>query len=139
MHFLKAVSRRSELEEQKIKMEIKLGEVKQEPSQPLLARRSSSPRRSKAMRSYSTDDQTRRSDAHLLRVDSVAEFEERYAYLALKGVVGRFTFGSDDGINQWFYGSQEWRHLRSAIIARDLGCDLGIQVTESVGVQPSIT
>lgn len=54
-------------------------------------------------------------------------FEERYHYLALKGVVGSSTFGFDRYINQQFYTSRQWRQVRHHIIARDQGCDLGIE------------
>jgi hypothetical protein len=60
----------------------------------------------------------------LRRIDS---FEERYKYLALRGEVGRSTFGFDRYINQQFYASRQWRHVRHQIIARDNGCDLGIE------------
>lgn len=53
-------------------------------------------------------------------------FEERFEYLKLGGVVGRSTFGYDRYLNQIFYTSREWRHVRRDIIARDNGCDLGI-------------
>ena len=53
-------------------------------------------------------------------------FEERFEYLKLGGVVGRSTFGYDRYLNQIFYTSWEWRHVRRDIIARDNGCDLGI-------------
>lgn len=53
-------------------------------------------------------------------------FEERYEYLRLAGEVGLSTFGFDRPYNQRFYHSFEWRRLRSAIIVRDGGCDLGI-------------
>lgn len=54
-------------------------------------------------------------------------FEERYRYLALRGEVGESTFGFDRYLNQRFYRSSEWRHLRSHVIARDMGCDLGVE------------
>ena len=54
-------------------------------------------------------------------------FEERYRYLALKGKVGENTFGFDRWINQQFYVSREWRHVRSYVINRDEGCDLGVE------------
>lgn len=54
-------------------------------------------------------------------------FEERFRYLSLHGSVGRETFGFDRYVNQAFYTSREWRALRFEIIARDLGCDLGVQ------------
>ena len=53
-------------------------------------------------------------------------FEERYHYLRLQDVVGKATFGFDRLINQRFYHSSEWKKLRSFVISRDNGCDLGI-------------
>lgn len=53
-------------------------------------------------------------------------FEERYKYLVLRGNVGETTFGFDRFLNQQFYRSTEWRHIRHHVIARDLGCDLGV-------------
>ena len=57
----------------------------------------------------------------------LTDFEDRYRYLALRGSVGRATFGFDRHINQQFYRSTEWRHIRHHVIARDLGCDLGVE------------
>lgn len=54
-------------------------------------------------------------------------FEERFHYLDLRGQVGDTTFGFDRWINQAFYRSREWRHIRNHVIARDLGCDLGVE------------
>lgn len=53
-------------------------------------------------------------------------FEERYDYLALRGEVGRATFGFDRWINQRFYRSREWQSVRDQVVLRDEGCDLGI-------------
>lgn len=53
-------------------------------------------------------------------------FKERYEYLKLGGIVGEDTFGFDRYINQQFYRSEEWKSLRDHVIARDLGCDLGV-------------
>ena len=53
-------------------------------------------------------------------------FEERFKYLKLTGSVGETTFGFDRYLNQRFYGSGEWKHIRHSVIARDNGCDLGI-------------
>ena len=64
-----------------------------------------------------------RSYSELRRLET---FEERYRYLALRGQVGEPTFGFDRYINQAFYRSREWRHLRHKIVVRDHGCDLGI-------------
>lgn len=60
-------------------------------------------------------------------------FLERFHYLALRGVVGEATFGFDRHINQRFYRSREWRHLRDEIIIRDEGCDLGVEGHEIHG------
>ena len=54
-------------------------------------------------------------------------FEERFSYLKLGGVVGHETFGFDRYLNQEFYRSQLWKRARTHVIARDLGCDLGIE------------
>lgn len=54
-------------------------------------------------------------------------FSERFRYLSLQGRVGESTFGFDRWINQEFYRSREWRHMRQFVIARDLGCDLGME------------
>lgn len=57
----------------------------------------------------------------------IHDFKERFEYLALHGAVGRDTFGFDRWMNQAFYTSKEWRDLRHVVIARDLGCDLGME------------
>lgn len=57
----------------------------------------------------------------------LTDFEDRYKYLALHGSVGRSTFGFDRYINQQFYTSTQWRQIRHHVIARDLGCDLGVE------------
>lgn len=54
-------------------------------------------------------------------------FDARYDYLALGGSVGQATFGFDRYLNQKFYGSKQWRDIRHAVIARDSGCDLGVE------------
>lgn len=53
-------------------------------------------------------------------------FEERFRYLMLRSQVGLATFGHERHLNQKFYTSRQWRHLRNHIIVRDDGCDLGI-------------
>ena len=65
-----------------------------------------------------------RSYSELRRLST---FEERYHYLELKGRVGESTFGFDRHINQRFYTSRQWRQVRHEVIARDMGCDLGIE------------
>lgn len=60
-------------------------------------------------------------------------FEERYEYLRLGGKVGEETFGFDRYLNQIFYKSKEWRSIRDHIIARDNGCDLGMEGHEISG------
>ncbi len=53
-------------------------------------------------------------------------FDERYNYLKLDGSVGIDTFGFDRYLNQDFYRSILWKNIRNHVIARDMGCDLGI-------------
>ena len=60
-------------------------------------------------------------------------FRERYEYLSLNGDVGKETFGFDRYMNQAFYRSPEWKHVRDIVIARDYGCDLGIEGREIYG------
>lgn len=51
-------------------------------------------------------------------------FEERFLYLKLDGIVGEETFGFDRWLNQRFYTSDRWRHIRNEVIVRDNACDL---------------
>ena len=51
-------------------------------------------------------------------------FKERFEYLSLRGSVGYATFGYERWVNQAFYRSAQWRHIRQQVIARDLACDL---------------
>jgi hypothetical protein len=60
-------------------------------------------------------------------------FEDRYEYLKLGGAVGSSTFGFDRHINQGFYKSTEWKHIRRRAIVRDNGCDLGMPEFEIHG------
>ena len=64
-----------------------------------------------------------RTYSDLMRIHT---FEERFRYLALRGEVGAATFGFDRWINQQFYTSSQWKHVRHQVITRDNGCDLGI-------------
>lgn len=52
------------------------------------------------------------------------DLESRYDYLKLDGIVGDSTFGFDRWMNQQFYRSSEWKHIRSFVLSRDYGCDL---------------
>lgn len=72
-----------------------------------------------------------RSYAELSRLSS---FEERFEYLKLSGTVGESTFGFDRYLNQQFYLSPEWRAIRDRVIARDLGCDLGMEGFDIYGM-----
>ena len=54
-------------------------------------------------------------------------FKERFEYLKLDGYVGQETFGFDRYLNQKFYKSPEWKRIRSKIILRDYGCNLGLK------------
>lgn len=66
----------------------------------------------------------KKSYSELIRISS---FEERLEYLRLHGSVGAETFGFDRYINQRFYLSPEWKDVRSKVIVRDEGCDLGVR------------
>ena len=61
-----------------------------------------------------------------LELIKLETFEERFRYLSLKGSVGRATFGFDRYLNQKFYSSREWKQIRSYVITRDEGKDLGV-------------
>lgn len=54
-------------------------------------------------------------------------FQDRFRYLALNGQVCATTFGGNRWINQGFYQSAQWKQVRQHVIARDLGCDLGVE------------
>ena len=58
---------------------------------------------------------------------------ERYEYLKLDGIVGSETFGSERYLNQLFYRSLEWKKIRSQVITRDNGCELGLDGYEISG------
>ena len=64
----------------------------------------------------------------------LSSFEERFEYLKLSGTVGESTFGFDRYLNQQFYLSPEWRAIRDRVIARDLGCDLGVEGFDIYGM-----
>lgn len=64
---------------------------------------------------------------------SFPTFLERYEYLKLNSRIGDETFGYDRYLNQMFYKSKEWLKVRSDVILRDCGCDLGIKDREILG------
>lgn len=68
-----------------------------------------------------------RTYSELIGIES---FKDRYFYLKLHGQVGEETFGIERWVNQQLYKSQRWRRLRSQIIIRDNGCDLGVDGRE---------
>lgn len=57
----------------------------------------------------------------------LSSFEERFNYLKLHGNVGYETFGFDRYLNQKFYKSAEWKHIRDIVIVRDMGCDMALR------------
>ena len=63
----------------------------------------------------------------------IPTFEGRYEYLKLGGQVGVETFGFDRYLNQAFYKSDEWLSVRDYVIARDNGCNLGVEGYEIYG------
>lgn len=64
---------------------------------------------------------------------TIPNYQGRLNYLKLDGTVGVDTFGFDRVFNQQFYRSQEWKRVRRIVIARDLGCDLGLDDYEIIG------
>lgn len=60
-------------------------------------------------------------------------FEDRYNYLKLNANVAEDTFGFDRWMNQKFYRSIEWKHVRDQVIVRDGGCDLAFPGREIFG------
>jgi len=76
-----------------------------------------------------------RTYSELVKIDDLVG---RYEYLREFGQVGVETFGFDRWLNQQFYTSREWRHVRTHVIARDLGCDLGIEGREIWRNAPTI-
>lgn len=68
-------------------------------------------------------NQLHRSYVELVKLKTL---QERYEYLRLEGCVGAATFGFDRYLNQAFYRSREWREVRTKVILRDEGCDLGV-------------
>jgi hypothetical protein len=64
-----------------------------------------------------------RTYSELMRLET---FEDRFEYLALRGTVGRSTFGFDRWLNQQFYTSRDWKSVRRDVISRDEACDLAV-------------
>lgn len=54
------------------------------------------------------------------------DFERRFNYLKLDGIVAHSTFGGHRYLNQALYQSDEWKRVRREVIIRDNGCDLAI-------------
>lgn len=67
------------------------------------------------------------------KLSVLKSYHERFEYLKLNGSVGKDTFGFDRYLNQKFYSSAEWKRIRDIVIARDNGCDLGIEGYEIYG------
>ena len=63
-----------------------------------------------------------RTYEELMTIDG---FEARYEYLKLEGKPGYPTFGHERWMNQQFYHSVQWKQVRSFVITRDQGFDLG--------------
>lgn len=76
------------------------------------------------------DEGVRRITKNYSELIQLPTFEERFRYLKLQGTVGKETFGFDRYLNQALYCSEEWKRTRNRVIARDNGCDLGIEGRE---------
>lgn len=59
-------------------------------------------------------------------LSQLESLEDRFEYLVLDGEVGYATFGYDRWANQGFYKSREWKQIRSYVITRDEGNDMGV-------------
>lgn len=59
-------------------------------------------------------------------LSQLESLEDRFEYLVLDGEVGYATFGYDRWANQGFYKSREWKQIRSFVITRDGGNDMGV-------------
>ena len=58
----------------------------------------------------------------------IPDYEDRFDYLrqfVLGTSVGDDVFGMMRYLNQCFYASVDWKHIRGEIIIRDNGCDIG--------------
>lgn len=64
---------------------------------------------------------------HYNELLKINDFNGRFDYLKMKGIVADRTFGGHRYLNQMLYNCQEWKTVRRQIIIRDNGCDLGIQ------------
>lgn len=60
-------------------------------------------------------------------------FEERLSYLRVDGPPSEIGFDKLRFLNQKFYQSSTWKRIRSNVISRDLGFDLGIPGREIIG------
>ena len=59
--------------------------------------------------------------------------EDRFEYLRLNGEVGEELFGYARYLNQEFYHGAKWRDVRSKVIIRDRGNDLGVEGWKILG------
>lgn len=76
------------------------------------------------------NQRTIRTYSELIKLSTL---EERYEYLKIGGKVGEDTFGFDRYLNQMLYKTPEWISVRNKVIARDGGCDLGVEGQDIVG------
>jgi len=60
-------------------------------------------------------------------------FKERFEYLKLIGQVASEIFGEERMLNQRFYKSVEWGNIRTFVITRDRGLDLGCKGYDILG------
>lgn len=67
------------------------------------------------------------SDRTYSKLIRLATFEERFDYLSIQAHIAERTFGGERWLNQDFYRSREWKLARQHVIARDFGCDMGLE------------
>jgi hypothetical protein len=61
-----------------------------------------------------------------LELIQLPTFEERFEYCKCSANPSSATFGGHRLLNQMLYNSFQWKEVRSKVIIRDEGCDLGI-------------
>lgn len=68
-----------------------------------------------------------------LELIQLPTYTERLNYLMTHSAIGSETFGFDRYLNQALYRSSEWKKIRTQVVLRDEGCDLGVKGHELIG------
>ena len=68
-----------------------------------------------------------------LELIQLPTYTERLNYLMTHSGIGSETFGFDRYLNQALYRSSEWKKVRTQVILRDQGRDLGVEGYDLIG------